>query len=86
MTTNKTVIVEQTIRVTVDESKFTPEFMQEFRESFYDFDTLDDHIKHLGQLCARGIADDFSFIEGYGKASDMGIKFVGIDSDERFDA
>ena len=84
--TNKQVTVTQTIRVTVDESKFTPEFMREFRQSFYEFDSLDDHIKHLAQLCARGIADDFSFIEGYGKASDMGIKFVGIDSDESIDA
>ena len=61
--------------VTVDETKFTPEFMAEFRKTFYDFKTMDDHIQHLGQLFSRGLCDDFSFIEGYGPAKDMGIKF-----------
>ena len=69
------VNVEQVVKVTVDETKFTPEFMQEFRASQYNFTTLNDHLQHLAQLYARGLADEFSFIEGYGPAKEMGIKF-----------
>jgi len=73
----KEVTVTQRVHVTVDLAKFTPEFMAEFRESFYPFDTVDQHIAHLGQLHVRGLADHHSFIEGYGNADDMGIKFFG---------
>jgi hypothetical protein len=71
-----TVEVHQTIKVTVDESKFDDAFMREFRESFFPFDTIDEHVEHLAQLEARGIADDF--IEGYGPAKDMGISLVQV--------
>lgn len=51
--------------------------MQAFRESFYDFDTVEEHIEHLGQLFVRGIVGGIAnpFIEGYGPADEMGIKF-----------
>lgn len=81
MTTKKTVYVTLTIDVEVDETKFTDEFMQEYRDSFYSFDTIDDHIKHLAQLHARGIYDSDSFIEGYGQASDMGIQLEHVDTE-----
>ena len=68
----RTVEVRQLIEVEIDESKFDEQFMQEFRESFYNFTTLDDHIAHIGQLEARGMLG--TFIEGYGPAKDMGIK------------
>jgi len=71
----KTVIVAQYIKVTIDESKFNDAFLQEFRENFYNFHTLEEHLEHLAQLYARRIADNGSFIEGYGEAKDMGIKF-----------
>ena len=71
----KKVEVVQIVQITVDETKFTPEFMTEFRQSFYPFDTLDEHITHLGQMYVRGVIGDLpsSFIEGYGPASDMGF-------------
>lgn len=75
----KTLIFEvtQTVEVTVDEAKFTPEFMAEFRAHFFDFDTVADHAGHIAQLQARGVIElDISrdeFIEGYGPASGMGI-------------
>ena len=60
----KYVVVKQGIGVSVDESKFTEEFMEEFRDYFYKFYTINDHIEHLGQLYARGIVDEFDdFIE-----------------------
>lgn len=79
--TMKTVLVTLRIDVTVDESKFTPEFMQEFREGFFDANTIDEHREHLAQMHARGICDDDGFIEGYGPAQDMGIKFNHIETD-----
>lgn len=74
--TTKTVIVTQTIKIDVDESKFNETFMEEFREFFYPFTTINEHIEHLGQLYARGMASNTSFIEGYGPAEEMGIKFL----------
>ncbi len=74
-TTTKTIEVSHFVEVTVDESKFTEEFMQEFSESFFPIDTIDEHREHLAQMYARGVCDDDGFIEGYGPAKDMGIKF-----------
>jgi hypothetical protein len=73
-----TIEVTQTIEVELDETKFDEAFMEEFRESFYQFDTIEEHAEHLAQLHARGIVelDSFSgeFIEGHGPSKDMGIK------------
>lgn len=73
--------VTQIIVVTVDRKKFTNQFMKEFREQFYQFHTVEEHIEHLAQLHARGMADNTSFIEGYGQATDMGIHFKVRDQD-----
>jgi hypothetical protein len=82
--TSRTVRVSQLIEVTVDESKFTPEFMSEFRrETMYSFTLIEDHIAHLAQLYARSLVhDNRDYIEGYGIARDMGIKFKQICQDE----
>lgn len=70
------VEVTQIVTVVVDETKFDEAFMEEFRASFYQFDTLEEHVEHLAQLEARGLIDVFGerFIEGYGPADEMGIK------------
>lgn len=78
----KVVTVIQNIEVEVDETKFTPQFMEEFRSyMFSHFDTLDDHIRHIAQLHARGVIDASSsgeFIEGYGPIEEFGIKAQSI--------
>jgi hypothetical protein len=66
----------------VDETKFTPEFMAEFRQHFSPFETLDEHLAHLAQLHARGVVDDDQFIGGYGPAKDMGIRFEVVTQSE----
>lgn len=78
----KNVLVTQQVSVEVDEARFTPEFMAEFRASMYPFTRIEDHIEHLAQLYARGIYDDDSFIEGYGPAKEMGIKFKSVEQYE----
>jgi hypothetical protein len=63
------------VKVTVDETKFTPEFLAEFRKYFYPFKTVDDHIRHLAFLEVTGRLRDLPcFIEGYGESEDFGIK------------
>lgn len=63
------------VKVTVDESKFTPEFMEEFRKSFFPFEEIEEHLQHLAYLAATGYIPEWpSFIEGYGPSQDMGIK------------
>ena len=76
------VVVTQTVEIEVDETKFTPEFMEEFRQDFYSFHDLDDHILHLGQLFARGILR--SFTEGYGEIDDLGVRGREIECDMEF--
>lgn len=67
--------VNQTIAVEVDESKFTPEFLAEFRENFQELETLDDHYEYLAELYATGRIQGYAheFVEGYGRLGDMGI-------------
>lgn len=67
--------------VELDESKFTPEFMEEFRQSFYQFYDLEDHAEHITQLYARGVVEGDDFIEGYGKPSEAGIKVTYVDAE-----
>lgn len=75
----KLIEVRQCVEVEIDETKFTEEFMKTFREVFFNNQTIDDHMMHLAQLYCRGIADQDCFIEGYGEAKDMGIKFYDND-------
>lgn len=83
----KLVEVRTTVEVAVDDSKFTPEWMRSFRESFYSFHRLDDHLQHLAQLAAREIIYQpqvtNDFIEGYGNANGMGIatRIVSVNSE-----
>lgn len=66
------VVVTHHVVVSLDETKFTPEFLAEFKQVLYDLDDVEDHAGHLAQLAVRDLlrAD---FIEGYGAPADMGI-------------
>lgn len=70
--------VAYTVSVEVPDGFFTDDFMKEFRESFYEFYTVEQHMQHLAQLYVRGLAHNDSFIEGYGDARELGIKFEGL--------
>jgi hypothetical protein len=74
----KNVEATGTFSVTVDETKFTQAFFEEFSKYMHEMDCVDDAIKHLAGLYARGVIDSSTkFIEGYGDVADMGIKFKG---------
>ena len=70
----KRYIVESYVTVTVDETKFTEEFMDEFRQSFYKFNNLDDHMRYIASLAAGGtVFYGDQFVEGYGHIKDYSI-------------
>jgi hypothetical protein len=78
----RTAIVTQYVEVEIDEAKFTPEFMEEFRKSFYNFRTIEEYIEHLAQMVARGVYSEHAeFIEGYGPPDEMGIKVKILDNE-----
>jgi hypothetical protein len=60
-----TVTREDKYIIEFDENVINEEFMEEFRQCFYNYKTLADHAKNIAQLRAR-FPDD-SFIEGYGR-------------------
>ncbi len=78
-------LVEITMQVEVqtDDSKFTDQFMEEFRADFFPFHDMNDHAKHIAQLAAREVAE-FSvhvpteFVEGYGPIGEMGISVESV--------
>ena len=75
--TKYTFAVSTIVTIELDENKFTPEFIEEFKKSFYKFDDVDEHADHLAQLFADGRYDYWdTFIEGYGETENFGIKFV----------
>ena len=75
----KTVCFKTYVEVEIEESKFDETFMKDFRAMFFDFYTLEDHIKHLAQLYFKDGYTNSDFIEGYGQAENMGIKFKELD-------
>ncbi|UTU08054.1 hypothetical protein CcrC1_gp368 [Caulobacter phage C1] len=76
MTYVRQIEVKTIVRVEVDETKFTPEFMEEYSKYFNFRDTVEEHQEYLGRIFAAGIIDGFQeeFVEGYGKLKDMGIR------------
>lgn len=78
MTKTFLVEVKQTVRVTLDETKFDTAFMSEFPQNGRHLRTLEDHAENIGQLYACGLIDlghnRYDMIEGYGHAHLMGIE------------
>ena len=76
--------VTQRVAVTLDASKFDEAFLQEFREGFYPFVTVERHAEHIAQLAARQVYDlsprfPREFVEGYGEIGPMGISANVLD-------
>lgn len=65
--------VTQTVKVTLDESKFSKEFLEKFKDFFHDFDDIEEHAKHLAYHEARNMIGYDGFVEGYGNIQNMGI-------------
>jgi hypothetical protein len=80
MTTKRIVEVTYHVEVETDDSKFTPEFMKDFRETIFNFETMDEHAEHLAWLAVRERLDE-GFTEGYGPLKDLGIKVTVHDNE-----
>lgn len=89
-----TVEVRRTVVVTLDETKFTPEFFDEFNSTIVDKGGNDGdferaiaaHAEHLAWVHASGLEDlsdavTPAFVEGYGPITDMGINAVVTEDD-----
>ncbi len=71
--------VEKEIGIELDESKFTPEFLAAFDGHIFEMDGgIEGHRRRLVELYADGRIDNSSDVEGYGKLSDLGIRFTDI--------
>lgn len=77
---NFRVEVTHYVDVSIDEKKFTEKFLKEFREHFYNFQTVEDHVAHLAWMEVQDMLPG-DFIEGYGSKKEMGIDIHIVDSD-----
>ncbi len=71
--------ITQRVKVEIDETKFTPELMEEFNNSISDFgfgeEALVQHAERIGWLSVVRLVDIVprSFVEGYGYCDEAGI-------------
>ncbi|SDR07983.1 hypothetical protein [Pseudovibrio sp. Tun.PSC04-5.I4] len=73
------VELKSTILIDIDESKFTEEFMEQYRELIDpSFREVRDHAGLLAEFALGGIAENGDFVEGYGDLNQQGIKFVDL--------
>ncbi|WP_057465582.1 hypothetical protein [Pseudovibrio sp. POLY-S9] len=73
------VEMKSTVLMDIDESKFTDEFMEQYRQLIDPgFSEVRDHADLLAYLNLREIAENGSFIEGYGDLKQQGVEFVGL--------
>lgn len=72
------VATHSDFKVEVDETKFTEAFFEEFSQSFFFMDTVQEAVEYLADLFARGMirGEPNEFIEGFGPADAMGIRFI----------
>lgn len=61
------------VEIELDETKFTPQWISDFRRIMYPFEDITAHAEHIAQLATRGMLNK-DFTEGYGRLADMGIK------------
>ena len=79
----KTFEVEVTriVRITLDETKFTPAFFERVAKLIAPMPNLTDHVIHLAREWVDGAADNGEFVEGYGQMDEMGISFDDLGSE-----
>lgn len=71
------VTTTNTYEIELDENVINEEWMQEFRETFYSFNTLEEHAQQIAEQRVRNAERTDTFLEGYGRVR---IKDYGFDS------
>jgi hypothetical protein len=77
------VEVTQIVRVTVDETKFTPEFLADFAKAITNYDSVEEHICYLARMHVRAEIESDSRLEGYGLLHDFGVDFEILSEEDR---
>ena len=77
----RTISVVQTIEIEADESKFTPDFLENFNRYFHECPTVEDHLAYIARSYASGIVRSHrDFLEGYGILTEnFGVKLSCVD-------
>jgi len=73
------VTTTNTYEIELDENVINEEWMREFRDTFYSFNSLEEHAQQIAEQRARNVQRTDTFLEGYGKVR---IKDYGFDSKE----
>ncbi|MFL1672614.1 hypothetical protein [Paenibacillus dendritiformis] len=73
------VITTNIYEIELDENVFNKEWVTNFKEDFYDIDTLEEHALNLAIQRSKQVCRNDSFIEGYGTVR---VKPGGFDSKE----
>lgn len=81
MSEAKLILVTHAVKVALDESKFTPEWIEEFESYMYPLGDVEGARRDLARLYLSGIADR-DFVEGYGSLKELGVEFT-VDMDTR---
>ncbi len=66
------VTVIQEVEVTLDESKFTEEFMNDFSKDYHHIEDIEGHARHIAEVIAQDSGYP-NYIDGYGDLEEMGI-------------
>jgi hypothetical protein len=77
----KRIEVIVVLDVTLDESKFTDEVMNDFNDCIGKTD-MAGHFKNLAFQEANGFIGFDNFVEGYGDISDLGVEFREVSRDQ----
>ncbi|KZL19047.1 hypothetical protein [Pseudovibrio sp. Ad37] len=73
------VEMKSTVLIDIDESKFTDEFMEQYRQLIDPgFCEVRDHAGLLAELAVGGIIENGCFVEGYGDLNQQGIQLVEL--------
>ncbi|UTC29421.1 hypothetical protein BAMBUS_03390 [Brevundimonas phage vB_BpoS-Bambus] len=76
--TRFTAQIDAEFDVEIDESKVTPEVLEEFSTYITYVGSVEDLVEYLANLYARGVIDGSDrMIEGLGRPEEFGLKFVG---------
>lgn len=83
MSDPRLILVTRAVKITLDESHFTPAWMEDFSSYMYPMFEIGDVYEDLGRLYVDGVIDEGTdFIEGYGDPKAFKLKFI-IDDETR---
>lgn len=68
------ILVTMAVKVALDETKFTPEWIEDFERYMYPIGDVEGARRDLARLYLSGLAHN-DFVEGYGSLKELGVEF-----------